>query len=66
MLDSERYRAHADDCLKLAANASVDSWSRQMHLSMHSVWITLAIEDEAMNAMIAGWGRSTEATLVSD
>jgi len=56
MLDSERYRAHANDCLKVAANASLDSWSRRMHLSMCGVWLTLAIEDEKMNAMVANWG----------
>jgi len=68
MLDSERYRRHADDCLKAATSASLDSWSRQMQLSMCSVWLTLAIEDEKMNAMVASWGAGTltEATLVPD
>ena len=67
MLDSERYRRHANDCLKVAANASVDSWSRRMHLSMCGAWLTLAIEDEKMNAMVASWGTGdAEATLVPD
>jgi len=68
MLDSERYRRHAELCLKAATNASSDVWSRRMHLSMCGAWLTLAIEDERMNAIIARWGlgQSTEATLVPD
>jgi hypothetical protein len=66
MLDSERYRGHAADCLKAATEAS--PWSRQMQLHMHALWIALAIEDETINAMIASWAivAPTEVTLVPD
>jgi hypothetical protein len=67
MFDSERYRDHAADCLKSAAEAS-DPYYRRIQVDLAASWITLAIEDETINAMIASWAivAPAEATLAPD
>ena len=67
MLDSERYRAHAAECLTVAEETA-DPYIRQVHLTLASSWMTLARDDEAVNGLLAGWGIRTwtEATLVPD
>ena len=67
MLDSERYRAHAAECLTVAEETA-DPYIRQVHLTLASSWITLARDDEGVNRLLAGWGigTTTEATLVPD
>ena len=67
MLDSERYRRQAVECL-MVAKQTTDPHIRQIHLTLAGSWLTLAHDDEAVCKLLAGWGieTPTEATLVPD
>jgi hypothetical protein len=67
MLDSERYRGHASDCLKATVEASEPRF-RRLHLDIAASWLNLANQDDAVSKLLTSWGvtSTTEATLVPD
>jgi hypothetical protein len=67
MLASERYRAHAADCLK-AAGEDLEPHRRRLHLDLAASWLKLANQDDVVDRLIARWAivAPAEATLVPD
>jgi hypothetical protein len=54
MRDSQLYRLNAAECLSAAQEASQPCY-RKLRLSMASSWLSLARQDEAMDALLARW-----------
>jgi hypothetical protein len=54
MNDSKHYRSNAVDCLMVAQDACQPG-NRGIHLSMASSWLSLALQDEAMDGLLSNW-----------
>jgi hypothetical protein len=54
MLNSERYRQNAAECLSAAMDAQQPDY-RDLHLGLARSWISLAREDEAVATLLAIW-----------
>jgi hypothetical protein len=53
MLDSERYRGHAAECLVVALETT-DPHFRQIHLTLAAAWLTLARDHVAVSKLLTG------------
>jgi hypothetical protein len=54
MLNSQRYRDYALQCLA-AADDSAESHVRGLQLALAAAWIELANQDEAASKLFASW-----------
>jgi hypothetical protein len=54
MLDSKRYLDNALECLS-AAQLAHDPHSRELNLTLAVTWISLARQEDATAALVAGW-----------
>jgi hypothetical protein len=54
MIDSQRYRSYAGECLQAAKEAG-DPYYRRLALCTAAIWLKLEFQDEAVNRPIASW-----------
>jgi hypothetical protein len=64
MIDSERYRYYAADCL-LTAKKACHPNDRRLAVSMAGLWLELAKQDETANGLLAA-GHPTDGDETAD